>query len=156
MQSPAPLTFLAATKRPHEHPMGLRSGPGPRMVQAVQGCRLDMGQVCPAAPLYHQVLTGPVLVEWGQTKTQTYRPTCMQACTCVLQHFITCTDTAATTVNYSIFPNTEELPRPRSHRPLAALWHRNLGETAANLPRICGLQRPPSILTAVPLHLRAP
>lgn len=108
MQSPAPLTFLAATKRPHEHPMGLRSGPGPRMVQAVGGGRLDRGQVCPAAPLYYQVLTDPVLVEWGQTKTQTYRHTCLQACTCVLQHFITCTDTAATTVNYSIFPNKKK------------------------------------------------
>lgn len=32
----------------------------------------------------------------------------MQACTCVLQHFITCTDTAATTVNYSIFPNKKK------------------------------------------------
>lgn len=71
MQSPAPLTFLAATKRPHEHPMGLGSGPGPRMVQgrSRRQAGWEPGLLC--SPPYHQVLTGPVLVEWEQTETQT-------------------------------------------------------------------------------------
>lgn len=69
MQSPAPLTFLAATERPHEHPMGLGSGPGPRMVQG--SLRMQAGQEpgLPCSPLYHQVLPVPVLVEWEQTET---------------------------------------------------------------------------------------
>lgn len=146
----------ASSRTPHGPQAWARHqvGAGSLKMQAEQGPGL------PCRPLYHWVLTGPGLAEWGQTnpaaQTHMYASMRMHASTFPHAHQHRSHNSQLFHPSkYRIKAATAVFPHaPTSCSPFLAtgIW----GKTAAKLPGICGGQSSPSVLPAAPLYLRAP